>query len=135
MFSFSKKQHMAGSGPPSRELSLDCVPVKNPELVEREDEKDELCLTYPVTVKPWFQGIFKTVSKSHSNILERKLQLDALGTSVWKMIDGQASVNDIIQAFQAEHMLNRREAEISVTTFIKQLGRRGLLAMREGKRG
>lgn len=134
MFSFRKKQNSRHSPPRSRELSLECVPVKNPELIEHEQEDGDLCLTYPVRVKPWFQGIFKTVSRRQSDILERKLQLDTLGTTVWQMIDGQRSVKDIILAFQAEHKLNRREAEISVSAFMEQLGKRGLLAMREGKR-
>jgi len=134
MFSFSKKRDSRHAPAPSRDLSLDCVPVKNPELVEHEQEDGDLCLTYPVRVKPWFQGIFKTVSRRQSDILERKLQLDSLGTSVWMMIDGRKSVKDIILAFQTEHKLNRREAEMSVSAFMKQLGKRGLLAMREGKR-
>ena len=48
------------------------------------------------------------------------------------MIDGKQSVKQIINEFQTIHQLNRREAEVSVTTFFKELGKRGLLAMREG---
>lgn len=126
-------------GPPlkpdqqTRSESLDCVPVRNPHLREQENENDELCLIYSVQVKPWFRGIFKKVAGRQSDIIERKLQLDALGTSVWQMIDGNRSVNDIIQSFQAEHKLNRREAEISISAFLKDLGKRGLLALRQNQ--
>ena len=47
------------------------------------------------------------------------------------MIDGEQNVRNIIDEFQAVHKFTRREAEISVTAFFKELGKRGLLAMRE----
>ena len=49
------------------------------------------------------------------------------------MIDGKREARKIIDDFQETHKLNRREAEISVTTFLKELGKRGLIVMREGR--
>jgi hypothetical protein len=92
-----------------------------------------VCLTYQVQVKPWFQGIYQRFSSRRDTVMDRKLQLDALGTAVWRMIDGQRTVREIIDAFQTTHRVNRREAELSVSTFLKELGKRGLLAMRAGK--
>ena len=131
---FKKKNLPQHNSPGSKRNALECVPIKNPELEEAEDKNGDLCLTYPVKVKPWFQSIFKNVTRNYSGIITRKLQLDTLGTSVWQMIDGHMTVNDIIHAFQAEHTVNRREAEISVSAFMKELGKRGLVAMREEKR-
>lgn len=116
----------------SRNYAFDCVPVKNPQVREEADEKGELRLVYQVQVRPWFQGVLKKIIRSESSIINRSLQLDPLGASVWQMIDGRQSVKKIIDEFQAIHQLNRREAEVSVTTFFKELGKRGLLAMREG---
>ena len=130
---FNKKNLPQHVSPQSKRDALKCVPIKNPELVENEDKNGDICLTYPVKIKPWFQSIFKKVANRQSAIIKRKLQLDTLGTSVWQMIDGHMTVNDIIHAFQTEHTLNRREAEISVSAFMKELGKRGLVAMREGK--
>lgn len=115
-----------------RQESLQCVPVKNPELQEQETN-GELRLTYAVRVKPWFSRVFKTVAGRENDTIDRKLQLDTLGTSVWRMIDGVRNVDDIIRLFQDDHKLNRREAEISVSSFLKELGKRGLIAMRQGE--
>ena len=127
------KQPARFEQPPSRDHALACIPVKNPRLAERENENGELCLTYQVQVKPWFQGIYKRFANRRDTVIDRKLQLDALGTAVWRMIDGQRTVREIIDAFQTAHRLNSREAEISVGSFLKELGKRGLLAMRDGK--
>lgn len=118
--------------PRSKDHALSCIPVKNPRLAEQENENGELCLTYQVRVKPWFQTIYKRFSRRGEAAIDRKLQLDELGTAVWRMIDGRRSVREIIDAFQAAHRLGGREAELSVSTFLKELGKRGLLAMREG---
>lgn len=127
------KQRARFDQPPSRDQALACIPVKNPRLSEVENDNGEVCLTYQVQVKPWFQGIYKRFAGRRDTAIKRKLQLDALGTAVWRMIDGQRTVREIIEAFQTTHRLNRREAEISVSSFLKELGKRGLLAMRAGK--
>jgi len=52
-----------------------------------------------------------------------------VGTSVWDLVDGKRSVRMIIQIFAKAHRLENREAEVSVTSFIRQLGQRGLLGL------
>lgn len=115
----------------SREYALECIPVKNPEVSQEVQDNGELRLIYQVQVQPWFQGVLKKITKSRSTLINKTLQLDVLGTAVWNMIDGRKSVRTIIDEFESVHQLNRREAEISVTGFFKELGKRGLLAMRE----
>ncbi len=117
----------------TRDHALECVPVKNPQIAEQENDSGELCLAYQVRIRPWFQQIVRRITGRVDDIIDRKLQLDMLGTSVWRMIDGRRKVSGIVDDFQELHQLNRREAEISVTTFLKELGRRGLIAMREEK--
>ena len=98
-----------------------------------KNDSGELCLTYQVLVRPWFQNIVQKITGRTNDIIERKLQLDGLGSTVWQMIDGHRSVRDIVGDFQDMHQLNRREAEISVTTFVKELGKRGLIVMKDGE--
>ncbi len=116
--------------PLPRQASLECIPVRNPEA-EEEKNSDGILLRYPVEVKPWFQGIFRHVAGQESTIIERKLQLDALGSSVWEMINNRRSVREIAELFGQRHQLGRREAEMSVSAFIRELGRRGIVALRE----
>ena len=115
----------------SREKALSCVPIRNPEIKEQENEQGEICLTYKVLIRPWFQGIVQKIRGKTDETIERKLQLDELGSSVWQMINGQRTVQELITEFQSTHKLNEREAEISVTAFLKELGKRGLIVMHE----
>ena len=59
----------------------------------------------------------------------RKLELDALGTAVWDLIDGRQSVRALVARFAKQHRLQHRDAEVSVTNFLRELGRRGLIGM------
>jgi hypothetical protein len=123
-----KKQHVQNGH--DRRQALACTPIRNPEVEEQETE-DGILLRYPVEVKPWFQSIFKRLSNRDSNIIMRRLQLDPLGGSVWQMIDGQTTVADICTRFKQTHQLGSREAELSVTAFLKDLGKRSLIALKE----
>lgn len=118
----------------TRDHALECVPVRNPQITEQRNDEDELCLTYQVRIRPWFQNIVQKITGRTDDLIERKLQMDALGSTVWQMIDGKRKVKEIVDDFQGTHMLNRREAEISVTAFLKDLGKRGLIVMREGEK-
>ncbi len=128
-YSMSKKKKQLQPGPDRRQ-ALACTPIRNPEVEETETPGGVL-LRYPVEVKPWFQSIFKRVSNRSSNIIMRRLELDALGSSVWQMVDGQQTVADIVEQFRNTHQLGAREAELSVTGFLKDLGSRSLIAMKE----
>jgi hypothetical protein len=46
-------------------------------------------------------------------------------------VDGKRSVRRIVQIFAEDHRLENREAEISVTSFIRELGQRGLIGLKE----
>ncbi len=46
------------------------------------------------------------------------------------MLDGRRSLGRIAAAFAEAHQLEPREAEIAVTQFIRDLGRRGLVGLR-----
>jgi hypothetical protein len=117
--------------PGSRRAALEGIPVKNPGVREKKQADDELMLIYSVQVKPWFSGIFKKVAGRESRIINRKLQLDSLGISVWHLLDGKRSVRQIISIFQKNNQLHAREAEVAVTQFLRELGQRSLIAIRE----
>lgn len=132
MFFQSKKKRSPGPGHTiARDHALSCIPIRNPEIREQKNEEGELCLTYQVRIRPWFQGIVQKITGKSDDIIERKLQLDELGSAVWQAIDGKRSVRVITADFQFTHRLNQREAEISVTSFLKELGKRGLIVLKE----
>ena len=114
----------------SRAEALNRIPSKNLQIREERLDSGEVVIHYPVTVRPFFAGLVKRFGGSEAQIQTRKLQLDELGTSVWAMIDGNCSVRQLISIFATTHQLETREAEVAVTQFLRELGRRGLIGMR-----
>lgn len=113
----------------SREEALACTPVKNPDIVESHSESGDLVLTYPIQVKPWIAGAARFIGRGPLEPVQKKLQLDSLGSAVWRLMDGRRSVAEIIRQFADTHRLHAREAEVSVTRFIRELGKRGLVGL------
>jgi len=67
--------------------------------------------------------------------LEKTFALDAYGREVFEACDGKRSVRAIVRRFAANHRLNRAEAEMSVTAFLRTLMRKGLIVMEmDGRR-
>lgn len=116
--------------PLSRRQALECRPAKSLHIAETRLENGEVLLEYPLTVKPWIAALARRLGAPSDRTHTKKLQLDAMGSAVWDLVDGNRSVRRIVQIFAETHRLENREAEVSVTTFIKQLGQRGLLGLR-----
>ena len=60
---------------------------------------------------------------------ERLLALDAVGTRVWDLCDGQRTVERVVDAVAPEYGLTFHEARVAVTAYLKQLLQRGAIAM------
>ena len=105
-------------------------PVKSRQISETRLETGEVVIEYPLTVRPLVAAVARRLGRSQDLVQTKKLQLDALGTSVWDLVDGKRSVQRMIKIFAETHRLENREAEISVTQFIRELGKRGLLGLR-----
>jgi hypothetical protein len=113
----------------SREDALKCIPVKNIQITESRLESGEIIIRYPITMRPWIAGLVKRFGHPQDKNQTKKLQLDELGVAVWNLIDGSRPVRQIIQAFAESHRLQMREAEVAVTEFLRELGKRGLIGM------
>jgi hypothetical protein len=114
----------------SRAQALDRIPVKSRQISENRLETGEVIIRYPVIMRPFFAGLAKRFGGQEVQTQMKKLQLDELGTSVWNLMDGNRSVRQLVKIFAETHQLETREAEVSVTQFMRELGRRGLIAMR-----
>ena len=113
----------------TRAEALACVPLKNPRVDTRNGEAGDLMLVYPVTVKPWFAALSRRLGLEGEREQLKKLQLDEMGTVTWKLVDGASSVGQIVERFARKYRLHPREAEVAVTRFLRELGRRGLIAL------
>lgn len=62
-------------------------------------------------------------------VTERKYELDEFGSFVVRHIQKNASVMDIILAFEREFRMSHRESELGVVAFVKILMKRNLLSV------
>ena len=113
----------------SRAEALNRIPFKNIQITEDRLETGEVLIGYPVTIRPFFASLVKRFGGSEEQVQTKKLQLDTLGSSVWDLLDGERSVRQLIHIFAETHQLQPREAEVAVTQFIRELGRRGLIGL------
>ena len=114
----------------SREQALKSIPAKNIQISEESSESGELVVHYLTTMRPWISKVVRRLGGTGAQLQTKKLQLDQLGTEVWKLIDGNRSVRLIVRAFAESNQLQMREAEVAVTQFIRELGKRGLIGLR-----
>jgi len=59
---------------------------------------------------------------------ERLVELDEAGQQVWELCDGKNTLREMIETFQQRHKLTRAEAEWSLRTYLRDLGKRGMVA-------
>jgi len=57
------------------------------------------------------------------------LELDAIGSMVWQLCDGQHVVGDVVEHLMRRFQISYREAELSATNYLHQLTDRGLLVV------
>lgn len=89
-----------------------------------------MIIEYPLPLKPFFISIARRFYKTEEPTLTKKLQLDSVGTKVWLLVDGSTDVKTIIKEIAPWTGLSLQEAELSVTTFLRELGRRGLIIIK-----
>jgi hypothetical protein len=126
---FFKKKSAGQPLTKSRALALS--PVRNLEISQTILPSGNIVVQYPVTLRPWMAKWMQRFRGPSPQLGSRKLQLDDLGSEVWKMIDGKRTVQDIVNAFAGSHQIGNREAETAVTQFLRELGKRGVIGLKE----
>ncbi len=106
-----------------RKTALSGRPVKLP-IVKREDLPEGRAR---ITVSVSAPRLVRLLGGRGE--VERTFGLDTLGREVYDMCDGRADVKAMIARFARSHKLSLPEAELSVTTFMKTLMSRGLIAV------
>ncbi len=114
----------------SRDEALACIPDIAPAIRWQRDDSGNVLIEYPLALKPLMRAIFSRFNKNQPQKMTRKLQLDNLGGQVWQYIDGKRTVSTIIKEFAADTTFTLQESEQSVTTFLRELGKRGLIILR-----
>ncbi len=113
----------------NRSDALSCIPEKSRDVREISTGAGALVLAHGVSYRPLFQKVRRLVGRTGSTTFTRKVELDLLGAQVWNLIDGERDVLAIIRQFAGLHGLDIKEAEVSVTLFLRSLGKKGLIGM------
>ena len=108
----------------SREHALQARPIRNPALEWEALDNGEVQIILPRRR----DAMGKLLSSVFYVPQSKPVNLDVVGAQVWKLCDGEHTVNGIAQALMEEHKLHRREAEVSLTEFLKMLGKRNMVA-------
>ena len=116
--------------PTDREEALGRTPVKYRHLREERTAAGEVVILYPVTARPWIAALARWLGAGAAAPRTGRLQLDAMGSEVWGMLDGRSSLREIADRFAGRHRVGATEAQTAVAQFVRELGRRGLLALR-----
>ena len=114
----------------TRTEALAGIPQRSPSATWQSLENGDILIEYPLDIKPFFIQLTKRFQKDEGQRPTKKLQLDNLGSSVWQMFDGLKDVKTIIKEVSSQSGLSLQESEISVTTFLRQLGGRGLILIK-----
>ena len=111
----------------SRKQFLQLLPLRNPAL--GWDEENGIVVLRIRHQQSANAGNWKArVAKVFVQLPEeRAVELDAVGSDVWQMMDGQTRVSAIVDALIKKHRLTRREAELSVQQYFKELSRRNYI--------
>lgn len=107
----------------SREEALDARPLRNATVKSSVSEEGELLLQMERR-KDLFGKLMGFLVAAP---LQKRVGLDEMGRFVWDLCDGKHSVREIASLLGRQYRLNRREAVLSLTTFLRTLGRRGLI--------
>ena len=105
---------------------LDAVPVQNLAVKPQRNDRGALVLYAPLR-RPWYwRGPIAWLAPTHGR---RGVELDRLGEEVWQACDGQQRTEQIVESFALRHHLRFHEARVSVQQFLREMTRRGLVAI------
>ena len=125
------KERIAGKPKITREQMLCVRPQRNPKVEwarepRRSDEALVALLRIPRLRGRWADLVAKWLTVPDF----KKVELDEIGSDVWEMCDGSHTVETIAKAIGVSYRLNKRQAEVSVTAYLRMLAERRLVATR-----
>jgi len=122
---FKKRRRPQRSGPTlSREQAFDAKPVALP--IDKRQPLANGSLRLIVSFQP--RGYQRWLLRVPENAT-RQIELDAAGVQVFDMCDGRTSVRQMARQFAKAHKVDRQEAEVAVTAFIRSMMQRGLVSV------
>ena len=118
-------QSLSNNNAASLRKMLDAMPLRNARATVEPDGPEGLRIAVAMEKKPFTPPLSWIVPTRK----RRTVRLDKLGAQIWNLCDGERTVERVVDAFAEKHRLTFHESRVSVTECMKQLLRRGALAM------
>ncbi|MCT4534540.1 PqqD family protein [Halodesulfovibrio sp.] len=115
----------------SLQKAMACVPVRNLLVEETNRTAKNITLSFPLRMRPWFSK-FTSAFGHEPPVQKKRLELDELGTFCWSLINDKRSVQGIATELSKTYQLHPEEARVAVSQFIRQLGKRGIIGLKDG---
>ena len=104
----------------TREAMLNSRPARNELIKWEKTDSGEARITV-VRQDTWK---IRLLSRIFYVPKERTITLDEVGTEVWQMCNGRTSVAQMIESLRRTYKLDRKEAEVSLLSYLKTLGQK-----------
>lgn len=118
----NRKQASAPRRQVTRSMALRATPRTLPVIERSERDDGGLALTIEVVQTGWRR-------RFGGDRVKRTFVLDELGRDVYESANGERTVQDLITQFAGTHHVSVAEAEQAVSTYLKTLTAKGLIAL------
>ena len=108
----------------SRDESLRARPALNQLVTMERNARGMLVLNLPRRRT----AMVRAVGKAFKLPPYKRVELDELGSYTVELCDGAHTVAEIIGLFAKKFRLNRREAEVSMVSYLEVLAKRGVIS-------
>jgi hypothetical protein len=103
--------------------ALQSIPALNPDVSLEEDKDGRTVVCVPVQRRKGFWGRFQMPVSTH------RIRLDEIGAFVVSQINGERTVQELIDAFATKYRVNGREAKLCMADFLKSLAGRNVISI------
>lgn len=116
---------------PDRLQILSARPIRHPKIVwSREPTRLEGAPELVLVQVPRRQDKWGNLIARWFKLPDhKKIELDQIGSDVWELCDGNHSIESIATRISKSYKLNKRQAETSVTAYLKMLADRRLIGL------
>ncbi len=104
------------------EVQLQSIPIPNEAITRLSDRR----LTLPLRQPRWARWLRPVLPISK----EKQVELDKLGAEIFKLCDGQRSIEEIIDLHKDRWHLSFYESRAMILQFLRQLTRRNLILIK-----
>lgn len=126
MFGFRRKPKPPPPPVLSREASLSAAVVRSPSVRVEPRSDGGLALYVPFNSSAFVERLSRRLGGGTG---EARVELDEMGAFVWEMCDARTTVREMIDRLAEHYRISRKDAEASLTDFLKSLTRRRLIAL------